>query len=359
MLKIDFFLTQWSSLANLDSFFLPHKKKYLFDLLETFIALKSEDKTLESINPLAIKGPTASGKTHILEGVARLIHEKKPELKIAFGKAIGLVSIFNDKRGQARRIQELQNCDVLLLDDIQALAPYPLVQDDLASLIDVLQNKNTFIVTTYSAFGEYENFNSSSQMRGIEENLLSRIFSGISYQIDKPDLDIRMRIVNEEAQIIGLELSKSMSLNIARSSQDVRQVKGIVKTLRAYTQAGNKILTEEDLERFVDSYDSKNVVTPELILVQTAVFFNVQLSDLKGKKRTKDILLARQMSMYLCRKMLALPFSAIAELFGGKDHTTVIHAYKKIEKEQDLRITLDVLSQRIAHSASFMHGSYN
>ncbi len=352
MLKIDFFLTQWASLACLEKFFISSKNSYFLELLETIITLKCSDEDIKMYNPLIIKAPTASGKTHLLEAVARKIHERRPDFKLAFGKALGLVSIFNDKRGQARRIHELQNCHVLLLDDLQALAPYPSVQDDLASLLDALIEKNVLIVLNYSDSALVEKKNMHFQTHELEDSLVSRIYSGLSFNLERADLDLRMRIVEEYTKELDIAFTKSMCLNVARYSQDVRQLKGLVKTLSAFSKAKKNNLTEDDLDRFLQNFESKSAITAEIILIQTSQFFNVKIEDLKGKKRAKDILLARQVGMYLCRKLLALSYLSIAELFGGRDHTTVMHSCKKIEKQEDLRLTLNMLSQRISHSVS-------
>ncbi len=358
MIKVDFFSIRWSSLARLDEFFFNTQNTYFLELLDAVVESKTVGEPIEEYNPIIIKAPTASGKTHLLEAIAMKMHENKPELKIGYGKASGLIAIFNDKKSQARRIQELQSCDVLLLDDIQTLVGYSQVQEELAMLIDALLEKGTFIAVSYAPNKKgsvKQVFNSSYDL---ENSLSSRIFSGLNFNLENPDLDVRMRIAEQCAEKLEVRITKSMCLTIARFTQDARQVKGIIKTIFAYVKATGFDLSEEELQGFLDKFESKGAITPDLIIAFTARYYNIQQKDLKGKSRQKDIILARQVSMYLCRKLLNLPYLSIAEIFGGKDHSTVMHAYKKIEKQTNLKNTLEMLSQKISQSASLMTGIY-
>ncbi len=361
MLKVDFFSTRWENLNQLDSLVCNAKSTQTLQILKNVIEKKINNQPIREYNPILIKAPIASGKTHILEGIAHEIHNKRPDFSIAFGKAGGLLNIFDNKKSHSRRIHELQSCDIFLIDDIHFLANEENVQYELTNLIDLLIEQGSLVITTYSTASPQLSLSAKGFSAGksiLDDALLSRITSGLNFSIDSPDLDVRMRIVEQQCEVLKFNLGKSLCLTIARYSQDARQLQGIVKTVWVYSQSMTEKLDESMILRLLEEFESKNAVTTDLIIAQTASFYGLTTRELKSRSRKKNILLGRQMGIYLCRKLLGLPYLNIAELFGGKDHTTIIHACKKIENDENLLPTINMLTQRILHISQTISNNY-
>ncbi len=293
--------------------------------------------------PILLKAPASCGKTLLLEGIAQKAHRLNSKLKIALGQAVGLVELFENsprgKLGPAKRIRELQQADILLLDDVHHLAPYPYIQSELAILLDELIKKNKIVITTMAD-------NSANYSNKLEQHLLSRLSSGIVLELFLPDLDVRMRVIESEANRLKLSLSKTVCLTLAKFTNDIRKLLGIIKTLDAFVKTSKAELNEDDLKRILKNYTDTVGLTPETIMFCTAQYYSLQVRDLLGKNRSAHVVLARQISMYLCRRLLGVSYSHIAQIFE-KDHTTVLHACSKIENKQELQSTLSILSQKI------------
>lgn len=347
MLIVDYFSIKWNSLALLSSYIPDSKNMPKLEIIKEAITLKANNQDIALYNPFLLKGPTASGKSLLLEGIAKELHNQQAHLKIALGQASGLISLYNDPEKSARRIVELQETDVLLLDDIHLLALYPHIQEDLSTLLDHLVKRNCLCVITYS---------NSSMTNQLEKSLLSRLSLGITLNFSPPDLDARMRFVEKLCMEYDLKLTRSMYLSVARFTQDIRHLHGTIKTLVAYVKTTKEKIDEETLNRILKGYGDDNNCSPELIVLHTAEFYALHVKDIRGKGRTAKVVLARHISMYLCRKLMGLSYVAIAEFFGGKDHTTVIHACNKIENQRELQATINILSQKILQSSSSITG---
>ncbi len=356
MLKVDYFSIKWNLLLKLEDYLFNNQTSYNMEILNNITSLKLSGMPIDLYNPILIKAPTSAGKTHLLDSLALTFHKQAPNFKIAYGKAHGLINIFNDKKNQARRIEELYEADILLLDDIHLLVGRPDIQKELVLLIDNLIGNNKLVAVTYSIDKNLEQSSFFSFSWTLEDALLSRLSSGIVFNLENPDLDVRMRVVEKLSEDYKLNLTKAMCLSVARFSQDIRQLKGVLKTIAAYTKATKISIDEEDLLRMLNGYGDSNSLSPELIIAHTATYFGLQTKELKGTSRKKNIIMARQVGMYLCRKLLGLSFSRIADLFGGKDHTTVIHACRKVEDQPALQPTLELLTEKINYNSTLLTG---
>ncbi len=357
MINVDYFSIKWSILPDFSEFISGKQNTFNTEILEHAIKTKASGQSIAEVNPILIKAPTASGKTLILEALAKKAHELNPNLKIALGQALGLAKFFTDKKSSLRRIKEIQEADIILLDDMHLLSNYASVQADYVSLFDTLLKEEKLLIIAFSSSSAREHFMPSVHaVLNFEESLLSRISSGITLNLSPPDLDVRMRFAERSAQNLKLILTKSMCLILARFCLDLRQLSGILKTLSAYTKTTKKTFNEEELEYMLKGYTEEHYFTPELIIQQTANFYGLEIHDIRGKSRSAQIVLARQISMYLCRKLLGFSYAHIAEIFGGNDHTKAMYACKKIENEQSLTPLINMLTQKITQNASPLAG---
>ncbi len=356
MINVDYFSTKWNALPDFSDFISGKQNAFNTEIVENAIKAKARNESIAELNPILIKAPTSSGKTLLLEALAKKAHELNPDLNIALGQALGLVKFFTDKKSSLKRIREVQEADIVLLDDIHFLSKHTDVHRDFTSLFDTLLRNEKLLIVTFSSRARESLMPSVHTALNFEEALLSRLCSGIILNFYPPDLDVRMRFAEKSAKELKLNLTKSMYLILARFCQDLRQLNGLVKTLAAYAKTSKKIFNEEDLEIMLKGYTDEYFFTPELIIQQTASFYGLTMQDIRGKSRVAKIVLARQVSMYLCRKLLGFSYAHIAEIFGSSDHTKAMYACKKIENEQSLTPLINTLTQKITQNASPLTG---
>ncbi len=352
MINVDYFSIKWNSLPEFTDFIAGKQNSYNTEILERAIYTKANNENISEYNPFLIKAPTAAGKTMLLEAIAKKAHQINPKLKIALGQAAGLTKFFTDKKSSLRRIRELQEADIILLDDIQLLSNAAEIQEDFVSLFDLFIKNDKLLIVSFTSARQDLFTPSVDKMLNFEQAFLSRVFSGIIINLYPPDLDVRMRFAEKSAKELKLNLTKAMHLMLARFCVDLRQLTGIIKTLSAYSKSSKKNFSEEELEIMLKGYTDEHYFTPELILQQTALFYALDVDDIRGKSRAANVVLARQISMYLCRKLLGFSYANIAEVCGGKDHTTAMYACKKIEQEQKLVPVVNILSHKITQNAS-------
>ncbi len=304
------------------------------------------------INFILLKGSTAGGKSHILKAVLNSIKEQSPNSKVLLAGAKELIKFFAEQKKYSKKIQELENLDLLLIDDIHLLAEDKFTQEELKQLLDILDRKNSLVISSYSISFDMKNQSDLDKAIYLEQSLYSRLCSGLNFNISAPDIDVLMRYTHEECERKKLSFTKSMCLTLARFCYDIRQLQGLLKTIEIYKKANKSSFTEASLLVFLKDYEGKKEVTAEAVLNYTAQYFSLQVKDIKGKSRLSHIVRARQMSMYLCRKLLGYSYPRIAGFYGGKDHTTVMYACEKIEKDPILKELAQNLAKKILLESS-------
>jgi len=302
-----------------------------------------------SYNPLFLYGGVGLGKTHLLSAIGNFIFMRDPQLRIAYLSSEQFTndvinSIRYDKMIEFRN--KYRNVDALLIDDIQFIAGKERTQEEFFHTFNTLYEANKQVVISSDR--------SAKEMSDIEERLRSRFEMGLIADIQPPDLETKIVILRRKAEAEGIPLPNDVALLLATHIRtNIRELEGALIRLGAFSSLTGQEITVEMAKRVLRDtiQEKKRVVTIEDIQRAVAERFQIKLVELKSKKRTKNLVIPRQICMFLCRELTSLSFPEIGKHFGGKDHSTVIHACKQIEKgmEEDfnLKTTLDSLVQNL------------
>ncbi|MGB0910126.1 MAG: chromosomal replication initiator protein DnaA [Nitrospirales bacterium] len=299
-------------------------------------------------NPLFIYGGVGLGKTHLLHSIGNFV-AKGSELRIAYVTTEQFTnevinSIRYDKMIELRR--RYRNIDMLLIDDIQFLAGKERTQEEFFHTFNSLHEARKQIVLSSDRFPK--------EMPSMEERLRSRFEWGLIADLQQPDVETRIAILRKKSEEEGVAISEDViQLLAANLKSNIRELEGALIRLGAYASLTGQMITVDMAKNVLRDLlgGKRNVITTEDIQEVVASRFHLKVSDLKSKRRTKTLVHPRQVAMYLCREMTDASFPEIGRDFGGKDHTTIIHACKQILKSQEsdsvLRSTLDSLKEEI------------
>ena len=312
-------------------------------------ALAVAEKPGKVYNPLFIYGGVGLGKTHLLHAIGHKVLKEHPQLKITYTSAEKFMnelidSIKNDKMSSFRR--KYRKTDVLLIDDIQFIAGKDRTQEEFFHTFNELHNEGKQIVLSSDR--------PPAEMDHIEERLKSRFQWGLIADIQPPDLETRIAILKKKAEAEGINLPDDVAYIIAkRIRSNVRELEGCLVKISAMASLMNQQITVELARRVLDSmypYQEEDL-SPNAIIKLVAERFDLKPSDLKSRKRSKNIVLPRQIAMYLIRKVTSLSLPEIGELFGGMDHSSVHHGIKKVENllksDPSIRKAVEDLERRI------------
>ena len=219
--------------------------------------------------------------------------------------------------------------DILLIDDIQFIGGKEDTMVEFFHTFNALTNANKQIVITSDV--------PPNRLNGFEERMLSRFNSGVTASIDRPNLETRIAILEKKASTDGIQVPREVHEYIASNmTTNIREMEGALRRVTAFAdfnkQPADLTLAEIVLKDFISNPDTIEI-TASLIMGQTASYFQVSIDDLKSADRSRSLVTPRQIAMYLCREMTSLSLPKIGDIFGGRDHTTVMHAYKKIDKQ--------------------------
>lgn len=289
----------------------------------------------KSYNPLFIYGGVGLGKTHLMHAIGHYILENDPDKRIMYTTSEKFTNslinaIRDDKTEEFRR--KYRNVDLLLIDDIQFLAGKERTQEEFFHTFNALHDSNHQIVITSDR--------PPQNIPTLEDRLISRFEWGLITDISPPDLETRIAILRKKMEIENFYIEDSIIEFIATNiSSNIRELEGALNKLKAHRELTGEEINLESAEKILKSIikkpkSEKNIGINEIINT-TCKYFQITKSDILSKKRTKEIAIARQVSMYLAREFTNLSLLRIGELFGGRDHTTVIHAYEKIKKEKE------------------------
>jgi chromosomal replication initiator protein len=302
-----------------------------------------------SYNPLFLYGGVGLGKTHLLSAIGNFILSRDPQLRIVYLSSEQFTndvinSIRYDKMIEFRN--KYRNVDALLIDDIQFISGKERTQEEFFHTFNTLYEANKQVVITSDR--------SAKEMSDIEERLRSRFEMGLIADIQPPDLETKIVILRRKAEAEQIPLPNDVALFLATHIKtNIRELEGSLIRLGAFSSLTGQEITLEMAKRVLRDtiQEKKKMVTIEDIQRTVSERFQVKPIELKGKKRTKNLVLPRQISMYLCRELTSLSFPEIGKHFGGKDHSTVIHACKQIEKGKgedfNLKTTLESLIQTL------------
>lgn len=285
-----------------------------------------------SYNPLFIYGGVGLGKTHLMQAIGHRVRQHLPELKVMYISSEkftnDLINSIKDKATEQFRTK-YRNIDVLLIDDIQFLAKKESTQEEFFHTFNHLYEANKQIIISSDR--------PPKEIPTLEDRLRSRFEWGLITDIQPPDLETRMAILRKKATDEGINLPDEVMFFIAQKiDSNIRELEGALIRVAAYANFTKKEITpelaEEILKDVLDLARPK-LITPRLIQEVVANYFNLKVEDLKAKKRTRSVAFPRQIAMYLCRELTENSLPDIGKEFGGRDHTTVLHAYEKIREE--------------------------
>jgi chromosomal replication initiator protein len=285
------------------------------------------------------------GKTHLVNAIGNQIIRTDPMAKVCYLSSEKFTnelinSIRYEKMTDFRN--KYRTKDALLVDDIQFLGGKERTQEEFFHTFNALYDSNKQIVVTSDKLPK--------DIPGLEERLRSRISWGLIADIQPPDIETRVAILCKKAELYNISLPNDVGLFLASQlGSNIRELEGALTRLRAYSSlTGNEISSSmvKDVLRDILS-DRQKTITIENIQKVVANYYNIKITDLKSSKKLKIYSFPRQISMYLCRTMTKASFPEIGTKFGGKDHSTVIHAVRQIDKksgeDRELKNVLDSL----------------
>lgn len=294
-------------------------------------------------NPIFLYGGSGLGKTHLMHAVGNAVLSRMPDKKVVYVNCERFVNEFiaTIQKGKYDDFREkYRNADFLLIDDIQFLERKEQMQVEFFHTFNELYESGKMILMTCDK--------PPQSLSSLEERLRSRFSSGLIVDIQPADYETRIAILNKRMQDENITLSDDIVDYIASNfASNIRELDGAYKTVVAYCFLANSFTLDDAKVALKDMISPKQAkqVTPDIIVEVVARAYNITVSDITSNKRSKDILVPRQICMYLCRSELNMTYPKIGEFFGGKDHTTILHACNKIEKE--LKDSSSVIFTRI------------
>ena len=291
--------------------------------------LQVAEKPGTAYNPLFIYGGVGLGKTHLLQSIGNLVAKENSQAKICYVHATNYVSSVV-KAFQTKSFDEFKqyynSLDLLLIDDIQFIADKPGTQQEFFYTLNSLIDTNKQVVITCDTFPK--------EISGIEPRLTSRFTCGLTVAIEPPGLEMRVAILLQKSANSGTPISEDVAFFIAKHVRsNIRELEGALNRIEAYARFHKRpISIELAKEALRDLLAAQNKqVTIENIQKTVADFYRLKIVDLLSKKRTRVIARPRQIAMSLARELTQLSLPEIGNAFGGRDHTTVLHACKTIE----------------------------
>ena len=283
----------------------------------------------QTYNPLFIYGPPGVGKTHLLYAIANGIRRNNPAAKVVYIKGDQFTNELISAIQSGKNIEfrsKYREADLFLIDDIQFIAGKDSTQEEFFHTFNKLYEEHKQIVMTSDR--------KPSDMLTLEDRLRTRFEWGLLADIQPPDYETRMAIIRNKAISLGMELPDDVCNYIANNvTSNVRQIEGTVKKIMAYRDLNNMPLDLPNISRAIDDMfknEGNALPTPNLIISQVCKFYSVDEATLRGTQRNKGTVEARQVAIYLIRKLTNLSTPEIGDEFG-KDHTTILHSITKVE----------------------------
>ncbi len=299
-------------------------------------------------NPLFIYGGVGLGKTHLINAIGNAILQANPEMRICYYTSEKFMNeLINSLR--YAKMDEFRNkfrsMDVLLIDDVQFIAGKERTQEEFFHTFNSLYESHKQIVVTSDKFPK--------EIPGLEERLRSRFEWGLIADIQAPDIETKQAILKIKAEQNGIDLPENVTFFLANSiSSNVRELEGYLIRIGAYASLTATPITlamaKEVLKNIL--VEKRRELSVEEIQKTVAAHFGIKVSELKSAKRLKALVLPRQVAMYLSRQLTPCSYPEIGDRFGGKDHSTIIHAIKKIEQKMadDMQLSATVSTIRTA-----------
>ena len=306
----------------------------------------------QRFNPLLLYGGVGLGKTHLLHAVGHAIHENHPRLRIVYLSAERFMNEFISavryNQFDEFRQRYREDCDVLLIDDIQFIAGRDRTMDEFFHVFNALYEAGKQIMVTADR--------TPSEMQGMEERLTSRLNWGLVADVKAPDLETRVAILRQKAEQDRIGIPDDVCVVLATLVRsNVRELEGALVRVATFASLKGRPITEafvrEVLGETSEAERRNAPITVEAVQKAVAQYFSVRIADLKGQRRHKGIARPRMIAMYLSRELTGSSFPEIGLRFGGKDHSTVINACRRMtsiqEEDPELRATITHLRAQL------------
>lgn len=307
----------------------------------------------KAYNPLFIYGGVGLGKTHLMHAIGHYILQNNPNAKVVYVSSEKFTnelinSIKDDKNEEFRN--KYRNVDILLIDDVQFIAGKERTQEEFFHTFNALHDANKQIILSSDR--------PPKEIPTLEDRLRSRFEWGLIADIQIPDFETRMAILKKKAEVEKLNVANEVMIYIAtKIKSNIRELEGALIRIVAYSSLTNREITvdlaSEALKDIISKKQGRNI-TINLIQDIVSSYFNLRIEDLKSQRRTRNVAYPRQIAMYLSRKLTDMSLPKIGEEFGGRDHTTVIHAYEKISDnlntDENLQHTIDTITKKLTQN---------
>jgi chromosomal replication initiator protein len=289
----------------------------------------------KSYNPLFLYGGVGLGKTHLLHAIGQYVVAHRKGARVAYVSSEKFTNEFidgiqNNKLAAFRK--KYRQTDVLLIDDIQFLAGKERIQEEFFHTFNALHEGHKQIVLTCDR--------PASEIQNLEHRLVSRFEWGLVTDLQPPDVEMRLAILNKKAQAMGVHLSPDVINFLAnRIRSNIRRLEGALIRVATYTSLTGKKLTIEAVEgllREILHEEGRQSISIEVIQKRVAEHFDIRLADMTSKRRPENIAFPRQIAMFLTRQMTENSLSSIGEAFGGRDHGTVLHACRLVKDRMEV-----------------------
>ncbi|MGL5381549.1 chromosomal replication initiator protein DnaA [Clostridium sp.] len=316
-------------------------------------SLAVAESPAKAYNPLFIYGGVGLGKTHLMHAIGHYILQNNPNAKVVYVSSEKFTnelinSIKDDKNEEFRN--KYRNVDVLLIDDIQFIAGKERTQEEFFHTFNALHEANKQIILSSDR--------PPKEIPTLEDRLRSRFEWGLIADIQAPDFETRMAILKKKADVEKLNVPNEVMVYIAtKIKSNIRELEGALIRIVAYSSLTNRAISSdlatEALKDIISNKQNKNI-TIDIIQDVVASYFNLRIEDLKSQRRTRNVAYPRQIAMYLSRKLTDMSLPKIGEEFGGRDHTTVIHAYEKISdtlnRDESLQHTVNDITKKLTQN---------
>lgn len=316
-------------------------------------SLAVAESPAKAYNPLFIYGGVGLGKTHLMHAIGHYILDGNPNAKVVYVSSEKftneLINAIKDDKNEEFR-NKYRNVDILLIDDIQFIAGKERTQEEFFHTFNALHDANKQIILSSDR--------PPKEIPTLEDRLRSRFEWGLIADIQVPDFETRMAILKKKADVENLNVANEVMGYIAtKIKSNIRELEGALIRIIAYSSLTNREVTvdlaSEALKDIISKKQGKHV-TIGSIQDLVSSYFNLRIEDLKSQRRTRNVAYPRQIAMYLSRKLTDMSLPKIGEEFGGRDHTTVIHAYEKISEnlktDDSLQHTINDITKKLTQN---------
>ena len=333
---------------NFDTFVVGSNNKFAHSA-----ALAVAESPGEVYNPLFLYGGAGLGKTHLMHSIGHFILDQNPEMKVLYVNSETFTNevIESIRSGNAASMTNLREkyrtIDVLLLDDVQFIIGKESTQEEFFHTFNALHTAGKQIILSSDK--------PPKEMEILDERFRSRFEWGLIADIQAPDYETRMAILKKNISNYGIEIDEEILKYIATNiKSNIRELEGALRKVMASSKLNNTELSmdvAEDALKDIIYPEAPKEVTPDLILNIVAEHFGVSVADIKSSKRNSELVLPRQIFMFLCRDMIDIPLTSIANILGKKDHSTILHGVKKIKSEietsDDIKHKVEIIKKKI------------